>query len=126
MTELAIAGQENGGNYYPLTARRSMLAQYQQRWTDLEWATEMRLEAMGGNQWELYGNVLAQDTPDRSTIHFKQLPSQSRNVQERDWTVGVKGVRMRDFKMDPAQDLLVIVEEPLGSVFRSSLSIIFG
>jgi hypothetical protein len=103
-----------------------MLAQYQQRWSDLEWATELQVEVMGGNQWELYGNVLAQDTPDRSTIRFKQLPSQSRNIQERDWTVGVKGVRMRDFMMDPAQDLLVILEEPLLSVFRSSLSLNFG
>ena len=65
-----------------------------------------------GGLWELYGNVLAQITQDGRTLHFKQLPSQSRAIEEKGWTVDISQFRMRDFGIDPAQDLLIIVERP--------------
>jgi len=65
-----------------------------------------------GGLWELYGNVLAQNTPDGHTLHLKQLPSQSRTIEEKNWTVDISQFRIRDFGIDPAQDLLIIVEQP--------------
>ena len=65
-----------------------------------------------GGLWELYGNVLAQITQDRCTLHFKQLASQSRGIEEKGWTVDVSQFRVRDFGIDPAQDLLIILERP--------------
>ena len=95
-----------------------MLVRHQQGWADLQWTKEQRLKMLHGGLWELYGNVLAQNTSDKSTICFKQLPSQSRNIEERDWSVNVREFRVRDFGIDPAQNLLIIVEEPRWSAFH--------
>ncbi|KAF8634482.1 hypothetical protein AX15_000921 [Amanita polypyramis BW_CC] len=89
-----------------------MLRLYQNRWSDLHWTHERRLRMLRGGLWELYGNVLAQNSADKSALHFKQLPSQSRGIQEKDWSVDVKQFQVKDFTMDPAQDLLVILELP--------------
>lgn len=115
-TELLIAGKESCGNY-PLAARRKMLEQHQDGWSYLRWTKELRLVAMNGGFWELQGNVLAQNTPDMSAIHFNRLPSQSCNIEEKEWIVDIRGMRMADFSIDPAQDLLVIVQLPIWLVF---------
>ena len=67
-----------------------------------------RDDAQGG-VWELYGNVLAQAQGER-TLHFKQIPSAIRGIQGTEWTIPDVGCKMRDFGMDPAQDLLVVIE----------------
>ncbi|KIL71782.1 hypothetical protein M378DRAFT_155391 [Amanita muscaria Koide BX008] len=110
--ELLIAGQEDGG-HYQLCIRREMLKQHQQRWANLQWTKEQRIQMFHGGLWELYGNLLAQNTSDKSTVHFWQLPSQTRGIEEKNWTVDIKEFRVRDFGIDPGQDLLVILEEPL-------------
>ena len=109
--ELAISGMEDGGNY-SLTGSRKMLAQHQHGWDDLEWTKELRVPIILGRAWELQGNILALHSEEESTIHFKQLPSESRNIAERDWVVDVRELQMRDFNMDSEQDLLVVVEHP--------------
>jgi hypothetical protein len=109
--ELALAGKEDGGNY-SLAASRKMLEQYQNGWVDLKWATELRVGSPRG-LWELQGNIFARHTSAASTIHFKQLPSESRNIKERDWVVNIRVAQVDDFNMDPTQDLLVIVESPV-------------
>ncbi|KAF8640379.1 hypothetical protein AX17_000049 [Amanita inopinata Kibby_2008] len=109
--ELAISGQEDGG-HYTVATRRTMLKQHQAAWDDLQWTRDRRVPMFHGGLWELYGNVLAQNSPDRATLYFKQLPSQCRGVEERDWTIDVRSYRLRDFGMDPAQNLLILVEHP--------------
>ena len=115
--ELARAGKEDG-DLYPLATRRAMLQQHEQGWSELQWTNEQQIFRAGGNHYELYGNVLAQDTPDRSAILFKQLQSKSRNIKGMDWSVDTKEYRVHDFGVDPAQDLLVILEPPRWSVFH--------
>ncbi|KIL61349.1 hypothetical protein M378DRAFT_180090 [Amanita muscaria Koide BX008] len=108
--ELTIAGKEDGENY-PLATRRKMLEQHQQGWADLRWTTERRIPIQFDSLWELCGDVFAHSSTDRSEIRFKQIPSHSRNLQDRDWMVEVKEYRVDDIAIDPAQDLLVILEE---------------
>ena len=65
-----------------------------------------------GNLWELSGGVLALSTSD-GTIQFYQLASDLRFIEEKNWTIGPNlGVPIRDFGMDPFQDLLVLVQNP--------------
>lgn len=106
--ELAVAGKADGGNY-SLSNRRKMLEQHQQGWADLHWTHDQRL-AIGGGQWELYGNLLAESNAERTQIRFRQLASQSRNIEDRVWVVDVQGLQISDFGVDPMQDLLVIAE----------------
>jgi len=105
--ELAVAGMEDGDNY-SLTTSRKMLAQYQHGWANLEWTQELRVQKPRG-VWELQGNVLALHSRDTNAIHFKQLPSESRNITERDWVVNFREPRMKDFSMDSGQNLLAVV-----------------
>lgn len=66
----------------------------------------------GSNLWELFGNVLAQKNVGQS-FTFVQLPSAYRNIPEREWTVVVETPkRVRDFGIDPSQDLLMLIELP--------------
>jgi hypothetical protein len=66
-----------------------------------------------GRLWELYGGVLGLSTPEDALV-FHQLPSDLRSIDQKIWTIGPDfGIRdMRDFTMDPAQDLLVLFETP--------------
>ena len=109
--ELAIAGQEDG-IHHSLFTRRRLLQRHQHNWGTLNWTQDQHISMFHGGLWELYGNVLAQITQDGRTLHFKQLPSQSRAIEEKGWTVDISQFRMRDFGIDPAQDLLIIVERP--------------
>ncbi|KAG5653347.1 hypothetical protein H0H81_000969 [Sphagnurus paluster] len=59
--------------------------------------------------WELCSGVLAQNNPDKS-LTFHRLPSLYRSIEEKEWTLEGFGFPLRDFGMDPSQDLLVLVE----------------
>ena len=120
--DLIRAGKEDG-DLYSLATRRAMLEQHEQGWAESQWTNEQRMPKTGGTQYELYGNVLAQETPDKSAILFKRLQSRSRNIEGKDWSVDIRGYRMRDFGIDPAQDLLIIVEPPRRSVLSYSANI---
>ena len=93
-----------------------MLGQYQRGWTDLLWTKELFVRVTTKHQ--LFGGVFAHVSDDNSTMHFKRLPSQSRNIEERDWTVDIKRFNVLHFFIDPAQDLLMIVVQPEWSVFH--------
>ena len=64
---------------------------------------------LDGGVWELYGGVLAQAIDD-STLSFTQLPSEIRGIPSKSWVVKSLPGPIRDFVMDPSQDLLVIAE----------------
>ena len=113
--ELARAGMEDG-DLYSLAMRRTMLVQHEKGWAELQWTGEHQLSRTRGRQHELYGNVLAQDTLNKSTIHFKRLQSKSRNIEGKDWSVDIREYRMLVFGIDPAQELLIILESPRWSV----------
>jgi hypothetical protein len=110
--ELAIAGKEDSGTNYPLAASRRMLAQHQRGWVDLQWTEELRVPSDRG--WMLHGGVLARVPHPRSTLRLTRLPSQSRSIEERHWTIDIGRFSPDFLLMVPTQDLLVI----RGSVFH--------
>lgn len=92
--------------------RLERLNQRQAAWDELTWAEDKCIETLTGQVWELYGGVLALSTADRRTLSFRQLPSHHRGIEEKTWTVDVSNLNLRDFTIDPSQDLLVIVGRP--------------
>ncbi|KAI0372456.1 hypothetical protein BV20DRAFT_940120 [Pilatotrama ljubarskyi] len=108
--ELAAAGMEDGPPS-TLTAadRLRMLKARQEAWDRLAWTSREEVAMARGGVWELYGGVLAQAEGTR-TLVFKQLPSATRGIEGREWRIEDVGVDIRDFGMDPSQDLLVIME----------------
>lgn len=108
--ELAAAGMEDGPPSTLTSAERlRVLKAHQEAWDKLAWTSREEVPMHQGGVWELYGGVLAQGDGSR-TLAFKQLPSAIRGIEEREWRIEDVGVNIRDFGMDPAQDLLVIIE----------------
>lgn len=87
------------------------IKKYELAWKDLKWEKEQCIPMLDGNLWELYGGVLAQADATEA-ITFYRLPSVSRSIEDHKWSVGAFGFPLRDFGMDPSQDLLVLVESP--------------
>ncbi|KAI0772792.1 hypothetical protein BD413DRAFT_34230 [Trametes elegans] len=108
--ELGAAGMEDGPPGTLTAAERlRMLKARQAAWDRLAWTSREEIPMCQGGVWELYGGVLAQGEGSR-TLVFRQLPSAIRGIQEREWRLEDVGVNIRDFGMDPAQDLLLIIE----------------
>ncbi|KAI0356942.1 hypothetical protein OH77DRAFT_183926 [Trametes cingulata] len=108
--ELAVAGMEDGPPSATTAAERlRMLNARQDAWDKLAWTEREEIPMSQGGVWELYGGVLAQGEGSRSLV-FKQLPSKIRGIEGRTWRLEDVGVNIRDFGMDPSQDLLVIIE----------------
>ncbi|EPT03889.1 hypothetical protein FOMPIDRAFT_74431 [Fomitopsis schrenkii] len=121
--ELAKAGQEDGSaNTLSPAERLQLLRKHQAAWTSLEHSYEKVVPMVIGQTWELYGGVLAQG-PDSSSLTFRQLPSELRGIEEKEWAISDLGFQIRDFGMDPAQDLLVAIQMPAAptSVFNVHL-----
>ncbi|KAI6047748.1 hypothetical protein EDC04DRAFT_2863936 [Pisolithus marmoratus] len=96
--ELEVAGQQDNS----LTA-----------WRALQWTSVKDIPMLPGNLWELYGGILAQSESESNlTIRFRRLPSQIREIEEHNWSVSTFDMDLRDFTMDPAQDLLVLIARP--------------
>ena len=89
--------------------RLSLLRSYETSWKNLDWNTHISLPVPEGSLWELYGNVWAHSKGNNDAIFFVQIPSRLRDVPLRQWTVRLDFL-MRDFGMDPSQDLLVAIE----------------
>ena len=112
--ELAAAGQIDGpeASSIPLASRLEALRKHQSSWGNLKWSRELRIPMENGGLWGLYGGILAQSTI-QGTLTFTQLPSDLRSIEEKVWTLGPNlGLVVRDFCMDPSQDLLVLIEGP--------------
>lgn len=111
--ELAITGNEDGEHSQLSVAEKlNALRKHQRAWDKLKWNHELRHSMAGGGLWELFGNVLAQQDLTGSLV-FRQLPSRYRGIQDKEWRVKPDPqLKVRDFGIDPSQDLLVLVEAP--------------
>jgi len=96
-----------------LVDRLDKLRKHREAWDTLTWTQDDSIKIPRGNVWELYGGVLAQCRRE-NTIMFWQLPSTYRGIGARHWSVHLdeNEIKVRDFSMDPSQDLLVVVESP--------------
>ncbi|KAF5312727.1 hypothetical protein D9619_002879 [Psilocybe cf. subviscida] len=111
--ELAVSGQRNNCHYDPVDSSKEKLdrlKKHQEAWKELKWSRDLKIPMSSGGLWEIYGGVLAQNT-EQGEIQFYQLPSDLRGIEEKRWTLpGDFGFVVRDFSMDPGQDLLVLVQ----------------
>ncbi|KAF5374083.1 hypothetical protein D9757_010711 [Collybiopsis confluens] len=111
--ELAISQQEDGQtSILSPKEKLELLRNQQKHWTQMRWGDELRYTMKKSGLWELFGNVLVQRNLDHS-FTFVQLPSTHRNILERTWTVKPERPHIvRDFGIDPSQDLFVLIEVP--------------
>ncbi|CAL1702758.1 unnamed protein product [Somion occarium] len=107
--QLGLNGLQDGpSTSLKVHDRLRILAEYQAGWDDLRFGP-MRIVAMSTHGvWELVRNVLAQR--NRNSLVFVQLPSAVRGIDERLWTLDSIQRDIRDFAMDPTQNLLCILE----------------
>lgn len=109
--ELAVSGMVDGPPSTLTTSDRlALLKERNAAWESLRWVESRDIPMMQGHIWELYGDVFAQSSTS-DVLHFRQLPSNYRKIEEKTWGVALD-INVRDFTMDPAQDLLVLIEEP--------------
>ncbi|KZT72794.1 hypothetical protein DAEQUDRAFT_722413 [Daedalea quercina L-15889] len=110
--ELVKAGQDDG-RPSPLSPaeRLAILKEHQAAWTELVPSYEKAAPMLTGQTWELYGGVFAQGQ-GQSSINFRQLPSAIRGIDEKEWSINDIGFEIRDFGIDPAQNLLVAIQMP--------------
>ncbi|KAI9461008.1 hypothetical protein BJY52DRAFT_1415680 [Lactarius psammicola] len=88
--------------------RLELLRSYSASWKNIEWNEHTTIPSPVGHLWELYGNVWAHSRGS-DAIEFVQLPSRLRGIPMRQWTLRFD-FALRDFGMDPSQDLLVTIE----------------
>ena len=70
--------------------------------------------------WELAGGVLAHGLPSEDVprgLAFVELPSVALNMPGRTWQHNDLGVPIRDFTMDPSQDLIVVIGKTYPDLF---------
>ena len=88
--------------------RLDLLRNYNTSWKNIEWNEHITIVPGTGGVWELYGNVWAH-SKESDVIEFVQLPSRIRGIPMRQWTLRFN-FAVRDFSMDPSQNLLVTLE----------------
>jgi hypothetical protein len=91
--------------------RLELLRRYEASWKNIEWSEHNTIVSPDGHLWEFYGNVWAHSRGS-DAIEFVQLPSRIRGIPMRQWTLRFD-FSVRDFSMDPSQDLLVTIEDNL-------------
>jgi hypothetical protein len=88
--------------------RLELLRSYEASWKNIQWGEHNTVSYPQGPASELYGNVWAHSRGSNA-IDFVQLPSRLRGISMRQWTLRFD-FDVRDFSMDPSQDLLVLIE----------------
>ncbi|TCD69894.1 Amino-acid acetyltransferase, mitochondrial [Steccherinum ochraceum] len=110
--ELAVDGMEDGPPSALLPAERlQLLRKHRAAWKAMRHTSTHNIPMSGGGVWELYGGVLAQGINPRG-LAFTQLPSRLRGIPEKNWTLEDVGFKIRDFGMNPGEDLLVLIVKP--------------
>lgn len=94
----------------------TLLKKTEYNWATLRFSRVEEVKSRQGNLWELFGGVLAFSL--RPSDHFNtyeglsftELPSAVRATASETRRLTNLGSNIRDFGMDPAQDLLIIIE----------------
>jgi len=99
--------------------RLEKLYQYQSSWRRFTSKRRQVIQLPQGPIWELAGGVLAQgiaSTPGSFDVHkivFTRLARDARGpMAEEQWEYESQGLEIKDFTMDPSQDLAVFVFTP--------------
>lgn len=93
--------------------RLTMLRNSQAAWHTLQWTASKDVRMFQGSLYELYGGVLVQSNQlSGRGLVFRRLPSHYRRIEEHVWSLDLD-LNLRDFTLDPAQDLLVLIAQPV-------------
>lgn len=114
--QLAVAGVKDAhaDSQIPIVELLSELKVLEQGWANLHFRQRHTVRIPPGRIWELFGGVLAQgirtdDIFGTRGLLFIPLPFSGRASLTNSWELSDTGVRIRDFAMDPAQDLLTLI-----------------
>jgi len=117
--ELQVAGLMDGdpsSSKIPLAERRAQLKSVEHNWDHLQFRTKKTIPKASTGLYELIGGMLAfggrEDHHHIRGLTFIDLPSAVRNTTDRVWKHIDLEIDIRDFTMDPVQDLLVLIEIP--------------
>jgi len=88
--------------------RLELLRSYEASWKNFEWSEHNIVPYSRGLAWDFCGNVWGHSRGS-DAIDFVQMPSGLRGISLRQWTLTFD-FDVRDFSMDPSQDLLVTIE----------------
>ncbi|GJJ09906.1 hypothetical protein Clacol_004130 [Clathrus columnatus] len=136
--EINVSGVVDGESSLPKADRLAILKRAERNWSTVQFARTETLKRRPGNLWELYGGMLAfsispSDAPPNSRIYqgltFIELPSAVRGTTSKVHHLEDLDYNIRDFGMDPSQDLLVLIErtqEALGGYSINLLTISNG
>ena len=119
--ELAVAGQvDNQECTLSSVTKLERLREQQAAWDDLRFSREYQIPMDRSRYfWELRGGVLAETNID-GNFTFHQLPSDLRSIEEKSWKLCPEVIGACAFGMDPAQDLLVLIQNPNSCVIPGS------
>ena len=114
--ELALAGVKDGysDSRVSIAERLSELRTIEHGWANLHFRRRYIVRLPKRTLWKLSGGILAHGIMTFMTrgLLFTELPSTVRESPEKTWEHGDSGVQIREFGMDPAQDLLILIEYP--------------
>ncbi|EIW84388.1 hypothetical protein CONPUDRAFT_100433, partial [Coniophora puteana RWD-64-598 SS2] len=111
--ELAANCMQDGPDAGPSTdpaTRLAAIRKHRRAWNTLAWrAPEVVPSSLDGTTWELVGGVVCAGS--LTAVAFTQLPSPLRGIERKEWSVALAPLKVRDFTVDPSQDLLVVVDD---------------
>lgn len=115
--ELAMAGMEDVASCsMALSERLTNLREYRRSWDHLEWKMESMIPMQRGEILDLGAGLLVEtvELEPAKSLKLTLLPSFIRGVKEKTWTLEDFGFIISDISIDPAHDLLVLIEETEG------------
>ncbi|KAA1474768.1 hypothetical protein DENSPDRAFT_841397 [Dentipellis sp. KUC8613] len=110
--EFALSGlPEPPPQSLPKAKQLAILRDHAHAWQTLEWDhwSSIRVPHLPSYRKRLAGDVLGMS--DGHTIRFTRIPSRRLGTAIDHWSIQLD-ISILDFKMDPAQDLLVLFERP--------------
>ncbi|TFK50462.1 hypothetical protein OE88DRAFT_1726351 [Heliocybe sulcata] len=108
--------EDRPGNVLIIRKRLRRLRRYVSAWRDLRFRPIIQLPPIPGGvfHWRLSGCVLARMGPVTSAgtrdIFFNKLPGYFRKIRHMQWYIADIGCDAVDFAIDPAQNLLILIE----------------
>ncbi|KAF8519135.1 hypothetical protein BU17DRAFT_90336 [Hysterangium stoloniferum] len=117
--ELEIAGliDTGSGSSLSIAERLEQLETIERNWATLTFRLKVGIpKPVGRNIWELFGGVFTLGTSGGRGLSYTELPSLTRRTPTCTWKHDDLGLDIRDFGIDPSQDLVVLIEVPVYSV----------
>lgn len=87
-----------------------VLRNHRRRWNNLDSINANAIHFSDVSAWDYTDGFFVRLSRQTRRLHFYQLPSRNRGVEYKYWVTPDLGVNIRDFGVDPTQDLLVLLE----------------